>query len=300
MYDIRRLRMLLEISERGTITAAAKTLHLTSSAISQQISVLEKEVGAPLLTKVGRGVQLTTAGQIVVDGARAILHEIDVTATKVAHLSGEPSGTVRISVFQSATIALLVPLLGYLEENYPQVRLEVEHIDPETGLELTRSRQFDVVISESYPHHTPTIHNDLHQEHLTYDPLHLVVPAASDIYSLEQAADFPWVLEGAHNTSHQFAVNQCRINGFEPDVRYKLEDLISQVNLVKSGRAVAILPALLTSSLSSSEGIRLIEIEGSPEREILLSCRADSVRLPPVEAVITALQHLARHFHPIS
>ena len=74
IYDIRRMQMLLEIQERGTVIAAAEALSLTPSAVSQQIATLEKETGTPLLQRIGRRVQLTSAGLIIVDSARRFLH----------------------------------------------------------------------------------------------------------------------------------------------------------------------------------------------------------------------------------
>ena len=86
--DIRRMQMLLEIHERGTIIAAADALSLTPSAVSQQIANLEKDTGTALLQRVGRRVQLTNAGLVMVDSARTILREIDRMQTAVANLAG--------------------------------------------------------------------------------------------------------------------------------------------------------------------------------------------------------------------
>mgnify|MGYP003081680211 FL=1 len=114
IYDIRRMQMLLEIQERGTVIAAAEALSLTPSAVSQQIATLEKETGTPLLQRIGRRVQLTSAGLIIVDSARSILRELDRMQTSVANLTGEPAGMVRLAIFQSAAFALLPETLSYL------------------------------------------------------------------------------------------------------------------------------------------------------------------------------------------
>ena len=105
MYDIRRMQMLLEIHERGTIISAAHALNLTPSAVSQQITNLEKEAGTALLQRVGRRVQLTSAGLVVIETARRILREVDRMQTSVATLAGEPAGTVRLAIFQSASFS---------------------------------------------------------------------------------------------------------------------------------------------------------------------------------------------------
>lgn len=290
MYDIRRLNMLLEIKERGTLAAAARVLHLTPSAISQQMTALEKEVGEPLIQKVGRSVQLTEAGRIVAEGAHRIFRELDATATKIAQLSGEPSGTLRIAIFQSAAMALLTPTLIELTQTAPKVNLVVDQIDPETGLELTRSRQFDLVIAETYPGRFAPEHDDLELQFLTSDPLHLAVAADSPVENLQDAAALPWVLEGSHNTSRQWAINKCREAGFEPQVHFDIEDLLMHCRLVKEGFAAAILPSLATSSLPADFGIKLIELPGRPQRKIYTAVRKDSIEAPAILALRAALK----------
>ena len=167
IYDIRRMQMLLEIQERGTIIAAAEALSLTPSAVSQQIATLEKETGTALLQRIGRRVQLTSAGLIVVESARSILRELDRMQTSVANLTGEPAGRVRLAIFQSAAFALLPAALTYLAEHAPSLTLQVLQIDPETGTSLTRSREYDMVLSEAYPHHHIPEYPELHSELLT-------------------------------------------------------------------------------------------------------------------------------------
>lgn len=289
MYDIRRLRMLLEIHERGTLAAAATTLHLTPSAISQQISTLEKEVGAKLLRHVGRRVQLTEEALIVVEGASAILREMDAIGTRVAQLSGEAAGRVRLALFQSAAIALLAPALEHLREHAPKVVLEVDQIDPESGLALTRSREFDLVIAESYPHHYIPEHPELHSDLLTQDAIHLVVPTDSAVTCLEEATQLPLVLEGRHNTSRTWAINQCRAAGFEPEIRFDIEDLHTHISLVEAGFCAAILPEFVTSRYVDDEKIRLIDLPHSPHRKIFVASRVDTAAQPALVAVRQAL-----------
>lgn len=292
MLDIRRLQMLLAVHEQGSLTAAARTLHLTPSAISQQIATLEHEIGKPLTHKIGRNSQLTPEGKILLEGARNILREIDATTTRLAQLSGEAQGTVKLAIFQSAAIAFLPQTLAYLAQHRPLIDLHVDHIDAETGLELTRSRNVDLVIAESYPHHSVPAHAELDQQLLTTDPLHLAVPAHSNILSLPQAARLPWVLEGTHNTSRTWAINQCRAAGFEPSIRFNVEDLTIHLRLVAESEAAAILPSLITSA-SNTTGIRLVELPGNPQRNIFTAARKDSKDQPGIIAVRNALAHAA-------
>lgn len=290
MYDIRRMQMLLEIHERGTIIAAAHALNLTPSAVSQQITNLEKEAGTTLLQRVGRRVQPTSAGLVVIETAKRILREMDRMHTSVATLAGEPAGTVRLAIFQSASFALLPLTIAYLHENAPRLILQVLQIDPETGISMTRSREYDMVIAESYPHHRIPEYPDLHSELLAEDPLSLIVPTESSIRTLQEAKHIPWVLERAENTSRTWAINQCRAAGFEPEIRFSSNDMITNVNLVRAGFAASIVPGFILTSLSNTEGLRVVDLPGAPYRSIFTAVRADAVSTPALAMVREAMR----------
>ncbi|MDY3048503.1 MAG: LysR substrate-binding domain-containing protein [Rothia sp. (in: high G+C Gram-positive bacteria)] len=297
MYDLRRLAMLLEIHERGTLAAAAQALHLTSSAVSQQISTLEKEVGTALLRKVGRRVELTPEALILIASTRSILKELDAAKTRITLLEGVPTGLVRLAIFQSAAQALLAPCLAQLAQQAPQVQLQVTQIDPESGLSLTRSREFDLVIAESYPHHYIPEYPELTSELLTEDSLNLVVSADSQIESLHEAAQLPWVFEGEHNTSRIWGINQCRAAGFEPQVRYVIDDLNTHLLLAASG-AAAIMPSFALPStgpeLAASHRVKALSLPGNPVRKIFMATRTESRSQPAIAAVTQALKEAAR------
>src|SRR5687768_8157834 len=95
VFDLHRLRLLREFEERGTLSAVAAALDYSPSAVSQQLSALEKEAGARLLEKAGRGVRLTDAGRLLARHARVLLAAAEAAAADLADLGGEVRGTVR-------------------------------------------------------------------------------------------------------------------------------------------------------------------------------------------------------------
>ncbi|QRZ60960.1 LysR family transcriptional regulator [Rothia sp. ZJ932] len=294
MYDVRRLNMLLEVHERGTLAAAAQTLHLTPSAISQQLSALEKEVGTPLLTHVRRRYQLTEAGRILIEGTRSVLSELDTMKTRIERLTGEPSGTVRIAIFQSAALAVLPKALEYLAQHAPQVALHAVQIEPEIGLTMTKSREFDITIAEAYPHHFIPEMSELSYDLLTHDPLHLMVPTSSAVEHVADTHALPWVLERPGNTSREWAINRCRSFGFDPTIRYEIDDVITHVHLVKAGLAAAMVPHFIVQAIDSLDGVRLIDHE-EQSRKIFVVTRTESRDQLSITAVREALQHAVNH-----
>src|SRR3954447_7613140 len=123
--DLRRLKLLRELQERGTLGAVAAALGYTPSAVSQQLNVLEKEAGVRLLEKAGRGVRLTDAGRLLCHHADVLLAAAEAARTDLASLTGEVRGTVRAGGLQSATRRLLIPAVARMLADHPGVRVEV-------------------------------------------------------------------------------------------------------------------------------------------------------------------------------
>src|ERR1700761_2330427 len=102
MIDVRRLRLLLELSHRGTITAVADALGYTPPAVSQQLAALEREAGVPLLERAGRRVALTAAGSVLVRYAESFLAVLEEAAAALAASQAGLTGLLRIGAYPTA------------------------------------------------------------------------------------------------------------------------------------------------------------------------------------------------------
>src|SRR3954463_5308684 len=109
MLDLRRLRLLRELDERGTIAAVADALQFTPSAVSQQLAVLEREAGVALLERAGRGVRLTDAALVLADHARVLLEGAALAEAELAAAAGQAAGRGRIGAFQSVSMFIAAP-----------------------------------------------------------------------------------------------------------------------------------------------------------------------------------------------
>src|SRR5262245_3768382 len=109
MLDLRRLRLLHELHERGTIAAVAEALRYTPSAVSQQLAVLEREAGVTLLEKAGRGVRFTDAALVLVGHADALLERAERAEAELAAVVGTVAGRARVASFQSVALRLAAP-----------------------------------------------------------------------------------------------------------------------------------------------------------------------------------------------
>src|SRR3954452_13455003 len=114
MLEIRRLRLLRELHERGTIAAVADALHLPPSAVSQQLAILEREAGVPLLEPAGRGVRLTDPGLVLAEHAQALLERTALAEADLAAAGGGVGGRGRIAGFESVALRLALPAMEAL------------------------------------------------------------------------------------------------------------------------------------------------------------------------------------------
>ncbi|WP_102193379.1 LysR substrate-binding domain-containing protein [Microbacterium aurantiacum] len=301
MLDVNRLRMLVELSRRGTLSAVADALSYSKASVSQQLSALEREVGVPLLRRVGRGVQFTPQGNVLVAEAIGILDQLEHARIAVAESLIEVTGTVRVAVFQSAAHSLLPSALQALKEQHPALRVEVTECDPETGLVGVSSRDFDLILAEQYPGRTRPIHADLDRVVLAHDAIALARrpgsgEGADAVATLWSTRDEPWVLEPAGTASRAWAEQLCRTAGFEPDVRYEIADLTAHVRLIHAGLAVGLLPELVWGGDSPS--VDLVTLPEAPRREIFSSARRVSAAAPSIRAVRRALEAAADRILP--
>jgi DNA-binding transcriptional LysR family regulator len=295
MLEIRRLILLRELAIRGTLAAVAEALNFSPSAVSQQLSLLEKETGTPLLRKAGRRVQLTPQALALVDSVDEILDTLERAESRLQAAGTGVSGSVRVAVFQSAALALMPATLRAMAERFPDVRVEMVQREPEEALRETWARDFDMVIAEQYPDHAAPHHPGLDRRPLTTDAIRLARPdpaaALHPVDSLATARAMPWVMEPRGAASRHFAEQRCRTAGFEPDVRYETADLQAHIRLVESGNAVAFIPDLVWAGRETTA--RLLTAPGDPRRTIFTAQRLAGAGSPAARAFRETLETVA-------
>src|SRR3954463_10333586 len=151
MLDLRRLRLLRELSARGTIGAVADPPSSSPSAVSQQLAQLEKEAGVPLLERAGRNVRLTAAAQTRVHHTDALLARLEEAEADLEATAEQITGTVRVAAIQSAGLYLLAPALRRPPRPPPALRVEVTAAEPETSLPSLALGTLDMVLADQYP-----------------------------------------------------------------------------------------------------------------------------------------------------
>ncbi|MEU5582531.1 LysR family transcriptional regulator [Streptomyces huasconensis] len=301
MFDLHRLRLLRELKHRGTLAAVASALSYSPSSVSQQLSLLETEVGVPLLEPVGRRVRLTPQAEILVVHTEAVLARLERAEADIATSLSGLTGTLRIASFQTAALALVPAALTLLRAEHPALRVHVTQAEPETALPALLARDFDLVIAEEYPGEPSARLVELHQEDLRQDPLRLALPALPDEAAprtggarsaLLACAERPWVMEPPGSAARRWATTLCRTAGFEPDVRFESTDLLLHLRLVEQGHAVALLPDLVWGDREPS--VRLVPLpRGRRARRLFTAVRTGRSTHPAILACRHALRQAA-------
>ncbi len=287
MFELRRLRLLHELSLRGTLAAVAEALAYSPSTVSQQLDQLEKEAGVPLLEPEGRRVRLTAHGQALVAHAARALQLDEQARAELASLKSQLA-PVRIAAMQTAAQNLVPRTISLLAERAPTLRVEAMELPPEGALLELSARGFDVVVAEQYPGHTRPRQPDATHALIGHDPIRLVVPLDSPAAALADLAESAWAFEPDGTAVRQWCVQQCRAAGFEPDVRYSAADLGTQVKLIAAGHAAGLLPDLVWGE-GEAEHVRLLPLPGDPSREIFAAFRTASTEDVRIELVRQAL-----------
>jgi DNA-binding transcriptional LysR family regulator len=131
MLDVRRLRVLQEVVERGSFSGAAESLHLSQSAVSQQIAVLEKEVGIPLLQRTSEGPKLTAAGEALMGHGDAVMCRLEEAERELAQIAGLEGGRLRLASFPTASATLMTKALSIFRQRFPNIELHFTEQEPE-------------------------------------------------------------------------------------------------------------------------------------------------------------------------
>jgi DNA-binding transcriptional LysR family regulator len=292
LSDLHRLRLLRELHIRGTLAEVATALRYSPSAVSQQLAVLEREVGVPLLEKVGRGVRLTAQALILVGHVEAVLERLEQAEAEVAASLTRVSGTVRLACFQTAALSLVPPMLNNLRAEHPQLRVEVTQLDPEESMPALLARDYDLAVSEEFPGQAEPQRAGLDREDVGPDPLRLALPpalASAPLHDLAELAGSPWIMESAQTPSRRWVTALCRAAGFEPDVVHESNDMLLHARLVRTGHVVALLPDLVWQGEPPPMAIRDLP-GGRQHRQIITAARVGSGKRPAIMAVRAALR----------
>jgi DNA-binding transcriptional LysR family regulator len=298
MLDVRRLRVLREVIARGSFSAAAESLHLSQSAVSQQIAVLEREVGIPLLERTTDGPKLTAAGEALVEHGDAVICRLEEAERELAQIAGLEGGRLRLASFPTASATLMTRALSLFRQRFPKVELLFSEDEPEDSFPALRRGEFDLVVVFDYPAFPLDFARDVEAEMIFEEPMRVALPpghplAAAKSVRIEDLAGEDWLCGALPSSCREQILGLCREAGFEPRISFQSEDYEVIKGFVAGGLGVTILPELA----GGHPGIELRPVRGrKPVRRVWAVTRESESRSPAAEQMLGILREVCRTY----
>jgi DNA-binding transcriptional LysR family regulator len=286
MLDVTRLRVIDAVARHGSVTSAAKDLHYSQPSVTHHLSRLEAETGAQLLQRVGRGIRLTPAGQLLADRAAEIIGRIDAADAELSAHVGLTAGRVRLAGFSSAIASLVPGAVAALAAAHPGLQISLTDAHPADALELLRSGRIEVAIIFRYEE-TEAEPAGVRLHHLLDDPLYLLSPGRGRTLAAHREAT--WIAGCERCRSHLLSL--CAGEGFEPRIGYTSDDMVVMQALVSEGLGVATLPGLALRA-HRAEGVVATELPGS-QRHVYAATYGEPPDPPATAALLSALTEAA-------
>ncbi|SEG64907.1 DNA-binding transcriptional regulator, LysR family [Nonomuraea solani] len=283
MLDVVRLRVLVTVARKGSLTAAAKELHYSQPSVSHHLARLEAETGAKLIQRAGRGIRLTEAGRLLAERAADIIGRLDATADELAAHVGLRSGRVRLAAFPSALGTFIPKAAGLLAGAHPGLRLQLTETEPPEALRLLRAGRVDVAVMFRYDDTAPE-DGGLHLVHLLDDPSYLVSNGPAG--ALADHADSAWIAGCDRCRSHLLDV--CERAGFEPRIAFTSDDIVAVQALVAAGLGLTMLPGLALRAHRHPD-VEVAEVPGST-RHVYAAVYGEPPYPPATDALLKALE----------
>ncbi|MCC5032211.1 LysR family transcriptional regulator [Streptomyces sp. WAC 00631] len=297
MLDVRRLQVLRAVVTSGTVTAAAAHLGYTPSAVSQQVSALEKQAGTALLERVGRGVRPTAAGLLLTEHAALISAAVARAETALADLRAGRTGRLSVRYFATAGSTLVAPALARLREDHPGVRIDLRLADPGDPYREVAQGRADVSVVVRASGHRTDDGGGARVVHLLDDPYAAVLPAGhplaeQEVLDLHELAGEQWVGSEPPGPCLEPVLGSCAAAGFSPDFVIQSEDYATAQGFVAAGLGVGLMPGLALRTPHPGVVVRRVR-NPEPVRVISAAARKTSLEQPALLALLDALRNAA-------
>lgn len=264
------LRTLQECVRTGSFAEAGRTLGYTASAVSQQMALLERAVGAPLFERSARSTRSTTLATRLAERSRDALGALDALEREVHAMVSGDEGSLRLAGFATANARILPSVLAAVIARRPSAELQLDEGEPDEVLDGVLDGVLDAAVVFEYDLDPRKWPSDLRADDVLAEPLRLALPAShrladSPEVALEELAEESWICTRRDTAGARSLVRLAAASGFVPRITFRSNDYSVIRDLVARGLGVAVLPGLAPSG----GGVRLARIAGrQPYRRV--------------------------------
>ena len=293
MLNLDRLRALHAVSTHGSIFAAAEQLHVTTSAVSQQLAKLEAETGQQLLERHGRGVRLTDAAAGLVSRTLRVLSLLEEAEAELEATDTAVAGQLTIAAFATAARGLAPQALRALLRQYPQLRITFHEQEPHESIPRLVRRDVDVIVINDWHNAPIALPEGLTKAPLFDDVADIALPqghplSASKTIRLRQLAGESWIAWPSGSICHDFLMHTLRKEGHEPKVAHTAGEYQTQLALVAAGLGCCVLPRLGRGPVP--KGVTVVASEPALRRHVYAAWRTHTTRRNLIQAAVEHLQ----------
>lgn len=293
--NLRRLRILREVAHHGGVSGAARETHYSPSGISQQMAALEREIGAAVLERRGRGIVLTEVGRVLLEHAEILLAAERDAQVAVERARATLAVELAVGVFSTVAAGLIPGIVEDLAVRHPEIRLRTREIDPDdAGIEL-RHGHLDLAFLIDYPDASEPWGPGITIVQAMHDELHLAAPIGRfpvAKVALADLADQDWVMSGPHNYYGRAVRTACRQAGFDIRIIHEVDEQATALAMVAAGLGITLVSDLGRAFLLDADVDVLDLIHPLPRR--LLIAHADAaLGRPAIKAFLGSARRIA-------
>lgn len=293
MLNVDRLRALHAVSAHGSIIAAAATLNVTTSAVSQQLAKLELETGQRLLERHGRGVRLTDAAAALVLRTHRVLSLLEEAEAELEASDTAVAGQVTIAAFATAARGLAPQALRALRRKYPQLGITFHEQEPHESIPRLVRRDVDVIIINDWENAPIALPDGLTKAPLFDDVADIALPrghrlARSKTVRLSELSGEAWIAWPSGSICHDFLLHTLRKEGNEPTIAHTAAEFETQLALVAAGLGCCVLPRLGRGTVPA--GVTVIPSQPALRRHVYAAWRTHSTRRTVIRAAVEQFQ----------
>jgi molybdate transport repressor ModE-like protein len=292
----RRLVVLQAVARHGSAVAAAESLRLSPSAVSQQLAALERESGVTLIDRSRRGgqrpIEFTTAGRRLIAHADRLVQVLEDASAELTALTDAINGPVAVSAFYTALRGFVADAFQELGRAHPGVEPQIHDVDERAINAEVLAGRIDVAVVEDDAERRRPVPRGLRYEALADDPFRLVVPIDwPEPTTLADVADRPWI-DGPPGTALGYAMQRVRrVSGLAFPAVHTCREFTAALALVGAGVAGAFVPELALAATPPPPEVRVSAPAGIGARRIgLLYRRGRHEPTPAARAVLEALR----------
>jgi len=269
MESMQRLRVLREVASRGSFTAAANAMQMSQPSVSQQMAMLERELGTRLVDRTTTGTHLTPAGEVALRHALRILQVADEARREIDTLGSGAQSPLRVAAFSTACTALLPTAVASLRRTHPSIDFDFEECDVDDAVARVQLGDTDIAVVFDYAAH-PFDARGLCVQHLGDDAVEIVLPDAhplsrTAVVPIEALAHEPWI-SGTGFGCRESLRTVCGAAGFAPRIALNSNRYTTTLALVAEGHGCALVPTTALRQLPPGVTVGLLRPSAPPRR----------------------------------